>query len=176
MATLHPSNPYYHAWNRHLDEEAETILSPYEPKKAQRSASVDTPAPPLQPPQPKGSNGTVQRPRNPQTVSYRTRSIGGPFCAGVYFEREIDLSPPNDDEIIIATVRVTNSFRRASVEGCDELPSRCFATTKSSIRQPPILTSSQTTTTFLHPPPLLPPLRLHRRQPLHRDENAPTGL
>lgn len=36
----------------------------------------------------------------------------------------MDLSPPNDEEIIIATVRVTNSFRRASIEEGSELPSR----------------------------------------------------
>lgn len=118
MAALHPSNPYYnHSLSQHYDQQSSATLEPYQPK-AQRSASVDS-APPTESPKAKEPS---QRPRNP--VTYRTRSIGGPFCTGVYFERQIDLSPPNDEEIIIATVRVTNSFRRASVEGCDELPSR----------------------------------------------------
>ena len=117
MAALHPSNPYY-AYSRQLDEQSEAILGPYEPRP-QRSASVDTAAPPSHPPEAKSP---TERPR--PAVAYRTRSVGGPFCSGVYFERRMDLSPPNDDEIIIATVRVTNSFRRASIEGGDELPSR----------------------------------------------------
>lgn len=121
--TLHPSNPYYNSsLSRHYDQQSAAMPEPYEPKtapKPQRSASVDDAALSTQSPQPMSPS---ERPRN--MVTYRTRSIGGPFCAGVYFERQIDTSPPNDDEIIIATVRVTNSFRRASVEGCDELPSR----------------------------------------------------
>jgi hypothetical protein len=115
MAALHPSNPYY-ADSARLDHHAATILEPYSPNpQPQRSGSVSSIPPTTSPP-------ARERPRN--TVTYRTRSIGGPFCTGVYFERQIDLSPPNDEEIIIATVRVTNSFRRASIEGSTELPSR----------------------------------------------------
>jgi len=114
MPILHPANPY--ALPDLYDRHSEAILSPYQPKP-QRSASVES-APPTEAPQAK------DRPPRMNPTKFRTRSIGGPFSSGVYFERQIDLSPPNDDEIIIATVRVTNSFRRASIEGCDELPSR----------------------------------------------------
>lgn len=113
---LHSSNPHTFALPDLYDRHAASILDSSRPK-TQRSASVES-APPNESPQAKD--------RAPRTnpVKYRTRSIGGPFSSGVYFERQIDLSPPNDDEIIIATVRVTNSFRRASIEGCNELPSR----------------------------------------------------
>lgn len=57
-------------------------------------------------------------------TTYRTHSIPGPFNAGVIFERDYDLSPPTDDEIIIATVRVRNGFRRLSVEEGAMLPER----------------------------------------------------
>ena len=57
------------------------------------------------------------------------------------FEREYDLSPPTDDEIIIATVRITNSFRRASVEGGDELPSRYDSDTNPTSASIYMLTS-----------------------------------
>lgn len=40
------------------------------------------------------------------------------------FERDLDLSPPTDDEIIIATVRVRSAFRRLSVEEGASLPER----------------------------------------------------
>ena len=116
MTALHPSNPYY-AHSAHLDKQNEVILSPYEPQQPQpqRSASASS-ITPAQSPQ---LNDYAR-----SNVSYRTRSIGGPFNTGVYFERQIDLSPPNDEEIIIATVRVTNSFRRASVSENSELPER----------------------------------------------------
>jgi hypothetical protein len=116
MTTLHPSNPYY-AYSAHLDKQNEAILAPYEPKppQPQRSASISS-IPPSTSPQ---RNEYARK-----NVAYRTRSIGGPFSTGVYFERQIDLSPPNDEEIIIATVRVTNSFRRASVSENSELPER----------------------------------------------------
>lgn len=116
MAALHPSNPYY-SLSRHLDNQSEAILQPHEPKQPQRSLS-DAPAPSSE----VTTSPSKDRQRN--VITYRTRSVGGPFCPGVYFERQIDLSPPTDEEIIIATVRVTNSFRRASIEGCEELPSR----------------------------------------------------
>lgn len=54
----------------------------------------------------------------------RTHSIPGPFSPGVFFERNIDLSPPTDDEIIIATVRVRSGFRRLSGEEGACLPER----------------------------------------------------
>ena len=44
--------------------------------------------------------------------------------SAVYSERDMDLSPPTDDEIIIATVRVRNVFRRLSVEEGAALPER----------------------------------------------------
>lgn len=134
MAALHPSNPYYnHAQNRDVQTQDTTDLlsgPPEDPVHFQppahppRSASIATSTPSAYHPtapsqQRKGSIGYTQQP----VTTFRTRSIGGPF-GGVYFERQIDLSPPNDDEIIIATVRVTDTFRRASMEENSELPAR----------------------------------------------------
>ena len=126
-------------WSRYLDRvdsqyaNATPVYTPNQQQRVPRSFS-DTPAPistskdAQAQPSPDAKtfgSATTMTGRNGNVVAYRTRSIGGPFSAGVTFERYIDLSPPTDDEIIIATVRVTNNFRRASVEGCEELPSRC---------------------------------------------------
>lgn len=61
-----------------------------------------------------------------QNATYRTRSIGGPFSSAVVHERIIPVitTPPCDDEIIIAPIRITNPFRRASSIGSDDLPTR----------------------------------------------------
>lgn len=112
MRVLHPSNPYYNTLSQYVDP-------PVDP-----NPSTDADSSPCSPPAPTRSQSytpttsqSQQRPREPAKV--RTRSVGGPF--GVIFERDLDLSPPNDDEIIIATVRLTNNFRRASVS--DTTPS-----------------------------------------------------
>jgi hypothetical protein len=114
MTALHPSNPYYKALKAQSSTAAEpqslpstspnlpptqSMLStdpttsalpssqlegPSNPTERQRAASVDY--------------RDYQKPRS--IVTYRTRSIGGPFGC-VYFERQVDTSPPNDDEIII---------------------------------------------------------------------------
>lgn len=63
-----------------------------------------------------------QAPPTPTLHGVRTRSIGGPLCAGVIFERD-PLNPPCDDDIIIVTVRVTKKAeRRNSFD--DPLPDR----------------------------------------------------
>ncbi|EME43178.1 hypothetical protein DOTSEDRAFT_72532 [Dothistroma septosporum NZE10] len=51
----------------------------------------------------------------------RTRSIGGFGNSGVVFERD---APPTDDDVIIVTVRLSNKFRKSSVDGASDLPSR----------------------------------------------------
>jgi len=58
------------------------------------------------------------------TTTYRTRSVGGPFSTGVIFERDYDLSPPLEEEIIIAPVKVRSAFRRLSIEEGANLPAR----------------------------------------------------
>jgi hypothetical protein len=134
MAALHPSNPYYSVTpqnsNNH-DAPINTLTNSQHPPSARRhpprSASIATASPSQVPvasvSTPHQRKRSVDYQRSTATT-YRTRSIGGPFGGGVYFERQIDTSPPNDDEIIIATVRVTNSFRRASIEENSELPAR----------------------------------------------------
>ncbi len=136
MTALHPSNPYYNiARSREVStaESTDVLLhstnsTPTSTTRPDvpRSASIAKSAPAIPPSQTdapsalrKASTGIVE----PRVVTYRTRSIGGPFGA-VYFEREVDTSPPNDDEIIIVTVRVSDPFRRASIEGNAELPAR----------------------------------------------------
>lgn len=62
-------------------------------------------------------------PRNQSTLDanhVRTRSLG--YGAGVVFEREA--REPTDDDVIIVTVRLRNTFRKHSVDGADDLPSR----------------------------------------------------
>src|ERR1700761_6473506 len=104
MTALHPSNPYYNL-SRHLDTQPQPILKPYAP--------LDKPLPPPPPVHrstslptntPYASVSETQQQRKSSITSqnapapvYRTRSIGGPFMSGVYFERVMDLSPPNDD-------------------------------------------------------------------------------
>lgn len=74
-------------------------------------------------------NSALSAHRNPQTFStqpsIRTRSVGGAFGAAgaVIFERSPD-HVPSDDDIIIVTVRLRNSFRKLSADGADDLPSR----------------------------------------------------
>lgn len=70
-------------------------------------------------------NSALSAHRNPRHFStgVRTRSISGPFgVGGVVYER--DLPAPTDDDIIIVTVRLQNTFRRGSVEGAESLPDR----------------------------------------------------
>ena len=132
MTALHPSNPYYQ--RRPLAsidadppltrEEVQQRIFPPQTRRASTTSSQASALPQSTPaslPHQRQQSADYQKPRNPN--NYRTRSIGGAF-GGVYFEREIDTSPPNDEEIIIATVRVTDSFRRASIEGNSELPAR----------------------------------------------------
>lgn len=68
------------------------------------------------------NNSSIAAHRNPSvfnSANIRTRSLI--YGAGVVIER---LAPPNDDDVIIVTVRLSNKFRKSSVHGCDELPSR----------------------------------------------------
>ncbi|KAK5166275.1 uncharacterized protein LTR77_008536 [Saxophila tyrrhenica] len=132
MAALHPSNPYYNIARHQERPVGETTTSPLDsnvaapptPGNVPRSASVSSQTAPSSRGQPaEQRKGSTSSQTNRNVANFRTRSIGGPW-GGVYFERDVDTSPPNDDEIIIATVRVTDSFRRASVEGNSELPER----------------------------------------------------
>ena len=124
MTELHPSNPYYSLGRRRLDEGSSSPAEHKDSRMPQRSMS-EAPAPPPSKTSQTMSSSAGSAGRRPSDLTKcRTHSVGGPFCAGVYFDRPVDLSPPNDEEIIIATVRVTDSFRRASIEGGDELPSR----------------------------------------------------
>lgn len=74
-------------------------------------------------------------PRNQSTLDanhVRTRSLG--YGAGVVFEREA--REPTDDDVIIVTVRLRNTFRKQSVDGADDLPSR-YANTHVNLKIPP---------------------------------------
>ncbi|GIZ47920.1 hypothetical protein CKM354_001099700 [Cercospora kikuchii] len=66
------------------------------------------------------SLATHRVPRTFGSATVRTRSLG--FGAGVVYER--DYQEPSDDDVIIVTVRLSNQFRKLSVDGGDELPSR----------------------------------------------------
>lgn len=96
------------------------IDEPRWPAERQRNASVTS--------QDSGRSIEAQPIRKTSLPGYRTRSVGGPFGAGVVFERVVtNDEPPNEDEVIIVTVRVSNSFRKLSIgEGGDgiELPER----------------------------------------------------
>ena len=98
MTALHPSNPYYHIRSQQLDQESNTILQPYNPPKPKQQSPSDAPTPPsqLQRCQSEAPGAPSQQPqqrrKSSNVVTYRTRSIGGPFSAGVVFERDIDLS------------------------------------------------------------------------------------
>lgn len=61
-----------------------------------------------------------RNPRMLNAANVRTRSLG--FGAGVVFEREYQ--EPTDEDVIIVTVRLANRFRKSSVDGADDLPSR----------------------------------------------------
>ena len=52
----------------------------------------------------------------------RARSLG--ISPGVVFERRGSGPAPTDEDIIIVTVRLSNKFRKSSVSGADDLPSR----------------------------------------------------
>jgi len=52
------------------------------------------------------------------------RSFSAPFSPSVIIERGVSATPPSDDDIIIAIVRLSSPFRRTSLEPCDDLPSR----------------------------------------------------
>ncbi len=130
MTTLHPSNPYYNAVSntqRHTADYVDLLSGPIE-QDTPRSASLATGVPSQTTQQPETASqqrrASVDPTKPRYEAAYRTRSIGGPFSSAVFIERDLDLSPPNDEEIIIATVRVTDSFRRASIEGDAELPAR----------------------------------------------------
>lgn len=90
------------------------------PRLPSTATTKHSPAPPSPPPE----ASTYALPPN-HKEAIRTRSISGPFCsAGIIFERKIDLSPPNDDEIIIATIKYSPQFRRSSLQENAPLPSR----------------------------------------------------
>lgn len=124
--TLHPSNPFYDHWCRSRNIVPETLIPRMTDISSIPSTRSTTEYTPRSPPAQSQLEPASQTKPTPSYVqpTFRTRSIGGPFSAGVVFEREVDDSPPNDAEIIIATVRVTDSFRRASLETGSELPSR----------------------------------------------------
>lgn len=147
------NNPYYNHLNSYENKAAESFRSsePTSTRKRVSEANIsptDEPAvyngtsPEIQL-SPKGrfsrKTKSAQTPRSASIAvppfqyatgqpTLRTHSLAGPHSTAVFFERDyqntMDLSPPNDDEIIIVTVRITNSFRRASVEGGEDLPSR----------------------------------------------------
>ena len=139
MASLHPSNPYYNAPQsvqrpqqyKNVDllsgpsDEQFPASPPFHPVRSQSIATSTPISPPSQPSNPptQQRKTSIDYQAPPKPTAFRTRSIGGPFGT-VYFERDIDTSPPNDDEIIIATVRITDGFRRASIEANAELPAR----------------------------------------------------
>lgn len=70
-----------------------------------------------------GSQGDAPIPSISSTATVHTHSIPGAFGAGgVVFERRH--SAPCDDDLIMVTVRLSNNFRRASVNGAEDLPTR----------------------------------------------------
>lgn len=60
---------------------------------------------------------------NAGSTNVRTRGIRGFGNSGVVFERD---TPPTDDDVIIVTVRLSNNFRKSSIDGASDLPSRYF--------------------------------------------------
>ncbi|KAK4621951.1 hypothetical protein CLAFUW4_07501 [Fulvia fulva] len=70
-------------------------------------------------------NSALAAHRNPRIFNaapnVRTRSIGGFGNSSVVFERD---APPTDDDVIIVTVRLSNNFRKSSIDGASDLPSR----------------------------------------------------
>lgn len=107
-----PPPPHSHADLEGLD---------FGPPTSDRSSS-NSPSSPDMDPAARGTSALAAH-RNPSMFNagtVRTRSLG--FGAGVVFEREA--REPTEDDVIIVTVKLRNKFRKQSVDGANDLPSR----------------------------------------------------
>ncbi|WPG98163.1 Hypothetical protein R9X50_00094900 [Acrodontium crateriforme] len=113
------------AWNHSLDQQAGTFFAAnsLSPCRHNRSDSITSSS---------GDNGEgndsndIKALKQTRQLGHtynhvRTRSVA--FGTSIVIERDYTKAP-SDDDIIIVTVRMTSSFRKNSLEGCDELPSR----------------------------------------------------